>query len=122
MIITIIRICVAVYYAAVNVFGFVLLNLQRKGKENEDGCSRVSDGKIFFVALLGGAVGIYVGMFVFKYKLKSVAFMVLTPVIAAAHICLIIFGYAQNFAFISPASSTLALAFKSRSAKFLSLY
>ncbi|MBO4323606.1 MAG: DUF1294 domain-containing protein [Clostridia bacterium] len=122
MVITIIRICVAVYYAAVNVFGFVIMNIQKKGMDNEETCNRVSDGKIFFAALLGGAVGIYIAMFVLKYKLKSVAFMVLTPVIAAAHICFIIFGYTQNFAFISPASSTLALAFKSRSAKFFNLY
>ncbi len=97
MIITIIKICVGVYYAAVNVYGFILLKLQKKSAENSDTCNAVGDGKIFFAAVLGGALGVYVAMFIFKHKLKSTAFMIFIPVIAAAHIYLAVFGYTRNF-------------------------
>lgn len=119
MVITIIKICVGVYYAAANVYGFILLKLQKNAQDNSDNCNAVTDGKIFFAAMLGGAIGVYVAMFIFKYKLKSTAFMVLIPVIAAAHICLAVFGYLQNYNFAP--SSTLAFAFKSSAAKSLAL-
>ena len=122
MFITIIKILVGAYYLSANVFGFMIVNSQKKSEENKETCNKVTDGKIFFSSLLGGALGVYIAMFVFKHNLKSITFMVLTPVIAVAHICFLFFGYAQNFAFINQANSTLALAFKSRSAKFLSLY
>ena len=101
MLLIIIRILVAVYYISASVYGFMIVNSHKKSDENDDKCNRVTDGKIFFASMLGGAVGVYIAMFVFKHKLKSVTFMVLTPVIAAAHICLLFFGYTQNFSFIN---------------------
>ena len=69
----------AVYTVAINVYGALLLKFQKNAEEADDKDERVSDGKL----LLGGAIGIYAFMFVFRYRLKSLGFMILMPMLAA---------------------------------------
>jgi uncharacterized membrane protein YsdA (DUF1294 family) len=44
------------------------------------------DGKLILSALLGGAIGVYVTMFITKYKLKNMLFMIAMPVIAVFNV------------------------------------
>ena len=91
-----IKIIVIVYFLSVNVYGFNLIAMQRK--EHEE-CSdkSVSDGKLFVAGALGGATGIYVGMFVFKYRLTSLFLMIAMPVLITINVYVLIFGFYNNF-------------------------
>lgn len=91
MLYTLLTIAVATYFVAVNVYSYMLLCTQKKSVETE-GAKTVGDGKLFVAALLGGALGVYVSMFVNKYKLKSVLFMSLMPVIAVLYFYLAFSG------------------------------
>lgn len=91
-----IRILVAVYFLAINVYSFLLLRAQ-KNAECEGECNKVRDGSVYISALLGGATGIYVAMFVYKYRLRSLLLMVFMPVLIVLNVYLIIVGFVNNF-------------------------
>lgn len=91
-----IKITVLVYFLAINVYGFILICAQKKSVE--DACEKsVSDGKLFITGALGGATGIYVAMFVFKYRLTSLFLMVSMPVMIVLNFYVLIFGFYNDF-------------------------
>ncbi len=91
-----IKIIVLVYFVAVNVYGFLLIHLQKKANQ-ENSEKQVSDGKLFVAGALGGATGIYVAMFVFKYRLSSLFLMVMMPVLITINVYVLIFGFYNDF-------------------------
>ncbi len=114
MVYTILKIAAGVYFAAVNVYAFNLMRLQKKANEDNETCGRVSDGKIFLSAVLGGALGTYVSMFIMRYKMKNLLFMVFMPVLAVVDIYVLVYLYVNNLQFtqiamnISPILLSLA--------------
>jgi len=46
----------------------------------------VSDLKLFLCAVLGGSLGIYIALFVFRYRLRDLSMMVLVPTILVLNI------------------------------------
>ena len=106
------KITVIVYFLAINVYGFILVYMQRKSRAESTGqpCElqpaqpqnnvkkpTVSDGKLFVAGALGGATGVYVAMFVFKYRLISLFLMVVMPVLITLNIYILIFGFYNDF-------------------------
>ena len=53
-------------------------------------------------ALLGGAAGIYAFMFIFKYRLKSLGFMILMPLLGALTVFLWVMLVGWNFGVVPP--------------------
>lgn len=96
-----IRILVAVYYVAINVYAFLLMKTQKQAEE-QGVCSSVRDGSVFVSSILGGAIGVYAAMFVYKYRLRSLPLMVFTPVIAVMHVYLVVVGFLSDFWIIAP--------------------
>lgn len=93
-----IRIIFAVYVAAINFYSFLLIKMQKRGCEENN--NEIRDGKLFITALLGGATGIYVSMFVYKYRLNSLFLMVTIPVLIALNVYVAIVAIANNFGMV----------------------
>ena len=91
-----IKILVIVYYLSINVYSFMLLRSQKKNEE-EGNCSRIRDGNLFITALLGGALGIYVGAFVLHFRTRSLFIMVFMPVLVVLNLFIIIACYVNEF-------------------------
>lgn len=87
------------YAIAINVYSFLLLKFQKDGYDEGECENTVRDGKIFLTSLLGGGIGIYTSMFAFKYRLKSMFFMVFTPVIIVFNCYLFFLAITSNFWF-----------------------
>ena len=88
------------YIVAINVYSFILIHTQKKQTlENVE--TTVKDGKLFIVGLLGGAVGIYVGTFIFKYRLNSMFLMVVMPLLIVVNAYFLIAGFLGNFGFFN---------------------
>lgn len=98
---TIFYILFSVYIAAINFYGILMLKFQKNGRtERQDKQAQISDAKLILTAFLGGAIGIYIFMFIFKYRIKSILLMTLIPVIIALNVYLFIMFYNNGFGII----------------------
>ena len=78
---TLLYIVLIVYIIAINIYGILMLKYQKKARENGDEENiGISDTKLLLTGILGGSLGIYIFMFILKYRLKSFLMMVLMPV------------------------------------------
>ena len=89
-----------VYILAVNFYSVMLLRAQRDENGDTGGKASTGDGKIILAALLGGAISIYVSMFIMKYRLKNLLFMILMPVIAVLNVWLCVMAFKSGFTFV----------------------
>ena len=86
-----ILIVLLVYVLAINFYGVLMLHFQKKAREDGDEENiSIGDTRLFITGLLGGATGIFVFMFIFKYRLKSFFMMVFMPVLVAINVFIII--------------------------------
>lgn len=84
---TIIYVLTIVYLIAINLYGVLILRYQKKEREiYEDQPPTVRDSKLMLTGLLGGATAIFVFMFIFKYRLKSLYMMVLMPLLIVLNV------------------------------------
>jgi uncharacterized membrane protein YsdA (DUF1294 family) len=95
---TLIYVILIVYVLAINLYGILLLNFQKKAREDGDEENiSISDTKLLFTGALGGAIGIYTFMFIFKYRLKSFIMMVLMPIFIALNVYIVIMFFKNGF-------------------------
>lgn len=89
-----------VYIIAINLYGILMLRFQKKAREDGDEENiAISDTKLLLAGLLGGATGIFIFMFIFKYRLKSLFMMVLMPVFIALNVYMLIMIINGGFGF-----------------------
>ena len=91
----------ATYVIAINLYGIIILNFQKKAKEIQSNSNNISDAKLLFTGILGGATGIFIFMFIFKYRLQSLRLMVLMPLFIALNVYLIFLGVSSGFGMIA---------------------
>jgi uncharacterized membrane protein YsdA (DUF1294 family) len=68
---------------------FIMGSDKWQARTNKD---RVPEGLLFFLAILGGALGVYGGMFLFRHKTKKVYFLLGIPLLFFQQL-LLVFGY-----------------------------
>lgn len=80
----------AIYYIIlINVIAFIVYGVDkwkaRKGKW------RISEASLLFLAFIGGSIGAYVGMQVWRHKTKHLKFTLGVPLILLLQILLLIY-------------------------------
>ncbi len=93
-------IVIATYIAAVNVYSVMLLLSQRNDALTDESKLNSGDGKLILSALLGGAIGIYVTMFITRFKLKNMLLMIILPVIGVLNVWFFVIAFRSGFTFI----------------------
>jgi uncharacterized membrane protein YsdA (DUF1294 family) len=87
-----------VYILAINFYSILLLISLKKEFMAEDKKLNAGDGKLLLAAVLGGAIGIYVTMFITKFKLRNMLLMIALPVIAVINVWIIILAFRSGTA------------------------
>ena len=62
----------------INLLGLILYGID-KAKSKRKGSNRIPERTLLWVARLGGGVGCWLGMMLFRHKTKHTRFMVLVP-------------------------------------------
>ena len=123
-ILTLSQIIIIAYFLAINVYGFILINFQQKAtvlatntpkedftqlqiedlsptktekKAIKTKNTEISNLKIFITSALGGALGIYIAMFIYKHKLSNFFFMVIIPIFIALSVYILVMSFINNF-------------------------
>ena len=89
-----------VYILAINFYSVMLLIWQKNEYLSDESKLNGGDGNLILSALLGGAIGIYIAMFITKFKLKNMLFMILMPVIGALNVWFFVLAYRSGFTFV----------------------
>ncbi|MDD2680979.1 MAG: DUF1294 domain-containing protein [Patescibacteria group bacterium] len=80
------------FYTVINISAFAIM-LVDKIKSKKHGSGRISEGKLFFLATAFGALGVYVGMFVFRHKTRKWYFLIGIPLLIVQNIFLFYYFY-----------------------------
>ena len=67
-----------IYVALINIIGFFVMMLDKNRAKT--GKYRISEKAIFFIALILGSIGVYLGMYKFRHKTKHLSFTVGIPI------------------------------------------
>ena len=67
-------------------------------EENSE--SKIKDGKVFISGMLGGALGVYLAMFILSYRLNNLFLMVTMPILIVLTAYIVIVGFQGNFGFV----------------------
>lgn len=70
---------ILLYFGIVNVFTFFLSFFDKRAAIHHR--RRVPEKTLFFYAAIGGAIGLYASMLIFRHKTKHNSFMIGVPVI-----------------------------------------
>ncbi|MBO4679288.1 MAG: DUF1294 domain-containing protein [Lachnospiraceae bacterium] len=80
---------IVVYFAAVNLFGFASMGIDKYRAQNHKW--RISEAMLFFFAIIGGSVGSIAGMRFFRHKTKHKLFTIGLPIVLIIQILLILY-------------------------------
>ena len=83
-----------IYFVTINLIAFILYGIDKK-KAIKDRF-RIPERVLIFVAIIGGALGAFLGMHIFHHKTKKKKFSITVPVFLVIWILLVIWGFYQN--------------------------
>ncbi len=67
------------YLIVINIIGFLAMYIDKSKAKN--GSYRISEKSLFVIAVLLGAIGVYIGMYKFRHKTQHKLFTVGIPLI-----------------------------------------
>ena len=80
-----------IYLLVMNSIGYVTMGRDKAyARRNK---RRVPEARLFGIALLGGALGIYIGMYQFHHKTKHLSFRIGIPLLLALHTAIATYLY-----------------------------
>lgn len=90
---------VTVYFISMNLLGFLMMGVdKRKAKKH---AFRIPEAALFIVALIGGSLGSFLGMYVFRHKTRHWYFVYGMPAILILQILFILILHYAPLKFIT---------------------
>lgn len=87
------------YILAVNYYAFRLLKKQQDDTDVGDMKAGDGDGRLLLISAMGGAIAVFVTMFVLRYRLDSMLLMIVLPLLAVVNIYCFYLGFRSIFVF-----------------------
>ena len=95
---TFLYVLLTVYIIAVNFYGFRFVKQQRDARDS--GECPPGDGRLFLACFLGGALAVYISLFLMRYRLSSFVLMVFLPLVAVFNVYCFYLGYRGIWLFL----------------------
>lgn len=76
------------YLISINLIGFLCMKNDKKFAQKNK--RRISERNLMLIALIGGTLGIWIGMYIFRHKTHKLTFAIGLPIIFLFQICLFI--------------------------------
>ena len=86
---------VFIYLTAVNIVGFAAMGIDKSKAKR--GAWRISEKMLFFFSIIGGSLGTWAGMYMFRHKTKHWYFVIFMPMIFVMHIVILVMVYNKFF-------------------------
>lgn len=77
-------------FLLINLLAFLIM-LHDKARSRKQGAERISEGMLFFLAVMFGSVGVYAGMFAFRHKTRKWYFVIGIPMVILQNIATLYF-------------------------------
>ena len=62
------------YFIGINLCSFILMYIDKSKAINNE--YRISEKQLFIISFIGGFIGIYIGMNLFRHKTKKISFKI----------------------------------------------
>ncbi len=86
---------VFIYLTAVNIVGFAAMGIDKSKAKR--GAWRISEKMLFLFSIIGGSLGTWAGMYMFRHKTKHWYFVIFMPLIFVMHIVILVMVYNKFF-------------------------
>ena len=83
-----------IYILVINMLGFFVMYIDKNNAKK--GNYRISEHNIFIIALLLGAIGVYIGMYKFRHKTLHKLFTIGIPVCIVTNIFTVFYIFYKN--------------------------
>ena len=77
-----------------NLLAFILYGVDKRKAQR--GAWRIPEATLLLVAFLGGSVGAFLGMEIFRHKTKHAKFKILVPLFLVLHIALAVYIFKRG--------------------------
>lgn len=85
------------YFLIINLVGIWMMGQDKfSARTNTLESNRTPEGQLFFLAIVGGSLGVYLGMFLFRHKTKKAYFTIGLPILVIQQ-CLLLYTYLSTF-------------------------
>lgn len=78
---------ILLYFFIINLVGFLIMFVDKKRSINHEW--RISEKTLFIIAIIGGSIGSYLGIYTFRHKTKHLKFTFGIPTIILIQMYLI---------------------------------
>jgi uncharacterized membrane protein YsdA (DUF1294 family) len=86
---------IGVYLLVMNIIGLAVMGIDKSRARRH--AWRIPEKMLFLVSILGGSIGTWAGMYIFRHKTKHWYFVVGMPTILVLQIALGIWGFLRLF-------------------------
>lgn len=86
---------VLIYLLIMNIFGLFMMGIDKSRAKRH--VWRISEKTLFLVSVIGGSIGTWAGMYLFRHKTKHWYFVIGMPAIFVVHIVIIAFAFNHLF-------------------------
>lgn len=76
------------YLAVMTVVGFAIMGIDKRKSIKK--AWRIPERTLILIAFLGGGIGSFLGMYMFRHKTKHSSFVILLPVAAVIYVIIIL--------------------------------
>jgi uncharacterized membrane protein YsdA (DUF1294 family) len=76
------------YLIVMNILGFAMMGIDKRRAVKK--AWRIQERTLLFIACIGGGIGAFLGMYLFRHKTKKVKFIVSLPLAAAVYFVIIL--------------------------------